>query len=186
MAEWIKCPGCGHRGSKDLDGYCKRCAGDQTRAKERIEEPRKKRIPLGTLRPKLSISIEVPPNKVPRWINDYPGRLQQAEMGGYAFVEDPRAHVGDGPDNRKDRLSTKVRCLVGTNDNGSPLHAYYMWIDKDLYDADQREKQKPLDDFDRALRSGNVEGTVGVDGRYIPTTGINVKVKTGQEADSPA
>lgn len=186
MAEWLKCPGCSHRGSAEHDGYCKRCAGEQTRAPERKEETRKKRIPLGTLRPKLSIDIEIPPDKVPRWINDYPGRLRQAETGGYAFLDDPAIHVGDGPDNRKDALSTKVRCLVGTNDDGSPLHAYLMVIDKDLYDEDQRIKQEPLKDFDKALLAGNVEGTVGVDGRYIPKVGITIKSKTGIDADSPS
>lgn len=185
MAEWIKCPGCGHRGSSELDGYCKRCAGDKSREKERKEEPRKKRVPLGTLRPKLSIDITIPPNKVPRWINDYPGRLRQAELGGYAFLEDPTIHVGDGPDNRKDTLSTKVRSLVGTNDDGSPLHAYLMVIDKDLYDEDQKRKQEPLEEFDKALLAGNVEGTVGTDGRYIPSPGITIKSKTGADADSP-
>ena len=131
----------------------------------------------------MSIDIELPPNKVGRWVNDYPGRLHKAELGGYAFVNDPTIHVGDGPDNRKDGLSTKVRCLVGTNEDGSPLHAYLMIIDKDQYDEDQRTKQEPLDEFDKALLAGNVEGTVGVDGRYIPASGINVKVQTGSEAD---
>ena len=104
---------------------------------------RKERVPLGSMRKKLSIPEGlIPPHKVGRWINDTPGRLQIAQEGSYVFVDDPLAKVGDGSENQRDSLSTKVRRIVGKHEDGSPMMAYLMVIEKRLYDADQKAKNK--------------------------------------------
>jgi len=145
---------------------------------ETTKEARKERIPLGRMRLKGKIPDGlVPKNKVGRWINDKPGRLQAAQEGGYAFVDDPLAKVGEGSENQRDSLSTKVSQICGTKEDGSPLTRYLMVIDKKFYDADQAEKDRHLDEIDASIKRGNVEGEVGRDGRYIPSSGISVVSK---------
>jgi hypothetical protein len=136
---------------------------------------RKKRVPLGNPRAKLQIDgYDIPNNKVARWVNDHPGRLAAAEAAGYAFIEDSAVSVGEGPGDQRDNLSAKVCRNVGVKEDGSPLKAYLMVIDKDLYDEDQREKQRQIDEIDEAIKGGNIQGEVGVDGRYIPAEGIKI------------
>ena len=147
-------------------------------ARSKQEDTRKERIPLGRMRRKLAIPDGlIPKNKIARWINDHPGRLQAALEGGYQFMDDPLAKVGEGSENQRDSLDMKISRIVGTRDDGSPLKAYLMVINKSLYDADRKEKDKHLDEIDAAIKGGNVEGQVGQDGRYIPSTGISVVSK---------
>ena len=139
---------------------------------------RKERVPLGSMRKKLSIPEGlIPPHKVGRWVNDTPGRLQIAQEGGYVFVDDPLAKVGDGSENQRDSLSTKVRRIVGKHEDGSPMMAYLMVIEKRFYDADQKAKNKELDEVDKAIKEGGIAGQVGTDGRYVPNTGINIRTE---------
>ena len=145
---------------------------------ETTKEARKERVPLGRMRRKMSIPDGlIPKNKVARWINDKSGRLQAAQEGGYTFVDDPLAKVGEGSEDGRDSLDTKISRVVGTKEDGSPLKAYLMVINKSLYDADQAEKNRHLDEIDASIRRGNVEGEVGKDGRYIPSSGISVVSK---------
>jgi len=148
-------------------------------SKAQKKKARKQRVPLGRHRAKLAVSPDlIPRNKVGRWVNDHPGRLQQAEAGGYAFVEDPHAKVGEGTD-RRDRLSTKISCLAGTREDNSPLRAYLMVIDKDLYDQDQKDKQGHVDEIDKAIKEGTIasEDSDDVEHRYIPDKGAGIRYK---------
>lgn len=134
---------------------------------------RKARVPLGVHRAKLAVEgFEIPADRVGRWIVDQPGRIMQAEQGGYVFVDDPAAKVGEGAEDQRDHMSSKVSRIVGVRDDGAPLKAYLMTIDKDMYDEDQRAKQAEIDETDEAIRSGGIQGKVGTDGRYIPDGGI--------------
>ena len=149
-------------------------AREEKDRKEVRKPSRKKRVPLGVHRSKLTIEgFRIPPDKVARWIVDHPGRIAMAEQAGYAFVDDPNIVVGEGAENQRDFLSTKVNRIVGTKENGMPLRAFLMMIDKDLYEEDQVAKQKEIDKIDEAIRGGNIQGQVGVDGRYIPKGGIS-------------
>ena len=137
---------------------------------------RTQRVPLGKHRARLAVDPTlIPPGKVGRWINDHPGRLIQAEQGGYAFVENPHAQVGEGED-RRDPLSTKVCTVVGSKQHGSPLLAYLMVIDKDLYDEDQRAKQGQVDEIDKAIKEGAIASEhldkEDMGRTYIPKEGI--------------
>lgn len=132
----------------------------------------RKRTPLGQFRAKLSTDgLDIPADKVARWVNDKPGRVRQAQEGGYQLVRDPNKDdslVGEDP-LRAQGLGDSVSAIVGETEGGQPMLAYLMVIDKDLYDEDQAEKQKPLDDMDAAIRRGAVEPG---EGQYVPTAGI--------------
>lgn len=134
---------------------------------------RKERIPLGTVRQKLSApSVD---GKVRRWINDDGGRIPMAEQGGYEFVTDDGLKIGEtnlGSGNQD--LGSRVSRIVGTKANGEPLRAYLMEIDKDSYDEDQAAKAAKIKETDDQIRHGNIERKPD-DGRYVPRDGINYK-----------
>lgn len=117
------------------------------------------RQPFGSLSQKLA--YEDRPGYHRHWFNDVPGRLEDAEKAGYKFVEDKEGR--------------KVSRPVGPSETGTALIAYLMEIPEEWYNEDMAAQQVQVNKFDAAMRRGNVEGTVGQDGRYIPRQGITVK-----------
>jgi hypothetical protein len=94
---------------------------DQAQASERaavIREERKKRVPLGVPRTKLTAPTR--PGYQRRWINDdAKGRLQHAKEGGYTHVEDPNLLVGeDGGGTKRIRESA---VSLGSVTMGNPF-----------------------------------------------------------------
>lgn len=121
------------------------------------QERTAKRTPLGVARRKLSLGAQFPGYKC-RWINDSGDRVLQAQQGGYEHItkedlEKQGIAVGDESTVGTD-LGTLVSKVVGTKEDGSPLRAYLMKIRKDWHEEDQLEKQKDIDEVDRALREG--------------------------------
>lgn len=113
---------------------------------------RKKRIPFGMPHKKLP---DVPENDGYQYrvINDNwhkePGRVMRAMAAGYEKVQGHESGA------------------VGTNDDGSPIMGVLMRIPKELYEEDQKEKQKEIDKVDQAIRAGRFKEQPG-DKRYIP------------------
>ncbi len=139
------------------------------RQQDRDGKDRKERIPLGT--PQAKLTVPERRGFYRRWINDTPGRLLRAEQAGYSFVPDETQ--GEDEEGRKMAKSA----LVGTKEDGSPLYAFLMELPQELYDQDQKAKQKPLDEFDEALRRGNIRGADEQDTNafYVPEEGISVR-----------
>lgn len=139
---------------------------------EERKAARKERIPLGNARLKLTAPAK--DGKVRRWVNDKGGRIQQAQEGEYEFVADDGMQIGDpGTDGNQD-LGSRVSRIVGTKEDGRPLSAYLMEIDKEIYDTDQMEKAKKLDEVDSEIRRGSFKQKP-TDNRYIPKEGITYK-----------
>jgi len=140
-------------------------------------EDRTKRVPLGTLRAKLTIPKDLIDETrfQGRFVVDRPGRLQAAQDGGYTFVQDPNmtVEVGEGTDGR-DKMSTSICRQVGTHEGGKPMMAYLMKIRREWWEKDQREKQAEVDKTDRAIQEGTVASQPG-DKRYIGSQGITYK-----------
>ena len=138
-------------------------------------EDRTKRVPLGTLRSKLTIPEDLVDKTrfQPRWVVDRPGRLQLAQAGGYTFVQDPdmKVEVGEGTDGR-DKSTTAVCRTVGTHEGGAPMKAYLMKIRREWYEKDQRDKQAEIDKTDKSIQEGTVASQPG-DKRYIGSQGIH-------------
>lgn len=135
------------------------------------KQDRKKRIPLGSPLKKLTAS-NIPAGKVARWFNDKPGRLDAALDGGYEFVRDPKVKTGEGAADGNEDLGSMVSKVVGSEDSGTPIRAYLMIIDKELYEEDQSLKSEHLDKIDASIRGGKVQNTLGSKG-YIPDGGIS-------------
>lgn len=135
----------------------------------------KRRIPLGQYRSKMSIdSLDIDREKVvPRWINDVGGRIRDALEGGYQFVNDPNAKIGEDPQ-QSQGMGSAVNIRVGTKEDGSPQMAYLMTIDRDLYEEDQAYKQRLVDEIDESIKHGHHQSEFQ-DGKYIPSEGIKIK-----------
>lgn len=100
---------------------------------------------------KLSINLAVlSPDYHYHWLNDSPGRIPTAVDNGYEFVTVEEAG------------GAQVERLVGVQDNGEPLKAFFMKIRKDWYEEDQAALQGRIDRVDHAIKSGkplnNAEG----------------------------
>lgn len=144
---------------------------------------RSKRIPLGRARIKGDASRYQKPGKEMRWFNDDPGRLQDAEEAGWAYVVDSTIVLGEGPVNERDQTSTKVRQRRGTQKDGSALMGYLMEIDTDLAQEDRQAKEEDRLDKENAMRRGKGEdGGMGKDGRYIPEEGIRIEHGHGNQS----
>jgi len=151
--------------------------GSGRSTREEQQTGRAKRIPLGRPRFKLSASKLIPSGKVGRWVNDDPGRLEAAQEGGYTFLDDAKAEIGESGVNERDGLTTKVRRRVGTREGGHSKTAYLMVIDKETYEEDQEDKQERINATEAGLRRGDVDQPGGLkegDGRYNTSEGIKI------------
>lgn len=94
-----------------------------------------RRVPLGQHVAKLALPDR--PGFVRRWINDYPGRVQQAAGGGYEHIKD-----GNG------------KPLTRVVDKTSGLVSYAMEVPQEFYDEDKRAKQNSLNATDESMHNG--------------------------------
>ena len=135
---------------------------------------RKARVPLGVPRRKLSSDLR--PGYVRRWINDAVGRLEEAQAGGYQFVQS--AIVGDVPGDVTEQagIGLQVSRIVGKDETGGPITAFLMEIPQEFYDEDQAEKNDVICKMENSLRRGaDNHGAPGKDGRYVPKDGIKIE-----------
>jgi hypothetical protein len=150
----------------------------EARDESRETKGRTKRVPLGKGRLKLTTTNRTPPDKVDRWFNDDPGRLQEALEAGYVFVKDPEAVVGEGTENERDGMTTAICRSAGSRRDGNPRKMYLMRQDKAVYDADQAAKVKANEKREETIRRNLVPGPQGEqhDGshRYSPE-GIKIE-----------
>ena len=129
-------------------------------------KPRNKRQPFGTPRSKLSV------NPIDgyhlRWVNDEPGRLQQAQDGGYSFVSPEEVAWESTSDN-------KVKVLAGTQkDKITAMYTYLMKLPTEYYLEDKAVHEHGNKQIEDAIRGGKLDREAG-DGRYIPREGISFK-----------
>jgi len=146
---------------------------EEKRGPGRPKKERTARIPLGTPRRKLSFDNQ-DPNYVYRWINDAPGRLQNAEVGGYEYVTTDEAQSGIGDEDMRNEdtgMGEKISAVV---DSRTGKKAYLMKIKRQWYEEDQAEKQRPLNEFDDQLRRVSDQYSSGVDNRYVPKGGMKI------------
>lgn len=128
---------------------------------EKVTRLRKERVPIGV--PEKKWSCPVNDGYHYRVFNDNwmtrPGNIQKAKAAGYEFV-----------DSESDRQKPQI---VGTNDNGTAITGYLMRIPQEIFDEDQKAKQKEVDRIDEQIKAGSLQQSAG-DRRYIPSTGIKI------------
>jgi hypothetical protein len=134
---------------------------------------KRKRVPLSV--PRMKLTAPTKPGKVRRWINDDGNRISMAQAGDYTFVEENITPGDPDVKNVNRDLGSRVSAVVGKKEDGSPLVAYLMEIDQDLYEADQRAKQELAEELEDSIRKGHdSHGQVGLDGRYVPKESIKI------------
>lgn len=143
----------------------------QQKTEEKIVEQktpqRAKRVPFGVPKSKLEISQGIPGYHL-HWINDSPGRVHEAQAGGYEFVTP--SEVGWEQDGTEQRVKKRV----GLQEDGSAMNAYLMKIRQDWYEEDQQKIQAVQDQFDDAIRRGTLNEQ-NTDKRYVPKEGIKIR-----------
>ena len=117
---------------------------------------RQARIPFGASRTKLGVNTELPGYHL-HWVNDTTGRVDEAQQGGYTFVEPKEVGLAD-----KD---TQVKRFVGKGESGEAIYAYLMKLEQEFYDEDQKALQASVDVFDKAIKSGTLDQKPG-ENRY--------------------
>jgi hypothetical protein len=153
----------------DLDAFQRGDTEEAPTGPKSVREARK-RVPLGTHRRKLSVDhLNIPKDKVVRWVNDKPGRIAQALEGGYQLVRNPQNEAAGEDTLVTGQVGEALTAVVGADEGGKPITAHLMVIDKDLYEEDQDFKQRQLDELDHAIEKGEVEPG---EGQYIPSGGI--------------
>lgn len=133
---------------------------------------RNTRVPLGVARSKLTVAGRE--GYVRRWINDYDGRLQNAQDGGYEFVQnDAIKQIGDADiDNENRDLGARVSRVV---DKTTGQRAYLMEIQTDFYQEDQAAKIAKVEEIDKRIRKGKLEV---VEESYVPENGRGIQIET--------
>lgn len=133
---------------------------------------RNTRVPLGVARSKLTVAGR--PGFVRRWINDSEGRLQNAQDGGYQFVQNEVvAQIGDADiDNENRDMGARVSRVVNQT---TGQRAYLMEIQADFYQEDQAAKVAKVEETDKRIRKGKLEE---VEESYIPDQGRGISIET--------
>jgi hypothetical protein len=151
--------------------------GEEQAKEAKVRKKRGGRIPLGQHRSKMSVeSLNLPDSVVPRWINDIGGRIRDALDGAYKFVDDPNLagrQAGEDP-LQPQGMGSALNIPVGTHEDGSPMIAYLMTIDKELYEEDQADKQRVVDEIDKAILEGHHQSSYA-DGKYRPDGGTKMQ-----------
>lgn len=98
-----------------------------------------------------------------RWVNDIGNRVKGLEAQDWDI-----APLGEA--------SVESR-HVGT-DSGHPQNAVLMRKRRDWYEADQKDKRKPLDAMEQAIRAGTAHAKTGDadlnSAAYTPGSGVNI------------
>ena len=150
-------------GSRNVTAQPRQTQPQQEAAPEQINDlpdqdfgPRPKRR-FGALRQKLK--VDPIPGYVQRWINDIPGRIDDAIDCGYSHVNDSQ--------------NKPIYRVVGAKKTGGELRAYRMKIPKVWYDEAKAEEQEEfVDSVENDIWQGKASRMVpGQNGAYVPTQG---------------
>ena len=87
-----------------------------------------------------------------RYVNDLPGRIQAFLLAGWALVADTKLEkTHDGLAQVESQLGSSIRRMVNKDPNAPCHYAYLMEIPTELYDEDQLEQQKEIDEKEAAF-----------------------------------
>jgi hypothetical protein len=104
-----------------------------------------------------------------RWAKDFGGRMPNLHGDDWDPAPEQAVigSIGEGT------VGTKIG---GTDEGGKPYNMVLLRKRKDWYDADRKEKQRPLDEMDAAIKRGTNNPETNPDkndGFYTPDTGKN-------------
>jgi hypothetical protein len=148
-----------------------RSISDRETETVRSQAQRPRRNSIGVPRLTLAVKFEIPGHHL-CWMND-DGNVEQALDSGYEFVTrgETELEVGVTPTNVD--ISDKIKQKVGTTQQGDVLYAYLMKIKQEWFEEDMQAIEAQNKQVEDAIASGNINGSVGQDGRY--NAGINIR-----------
>lgn len=128
----------------------------------REQSTRKERIPVSANRAPLSVKGFDEKNYQGRFVNDVGDRIARFLDGGYEFVAKDGTSVGETTVDSSSGLDSRVKKPVGQG-----IYAYLMRLPRELYNEDQKAKQRELDRLDEAIKrpQGAEYGKVSVNNK---------------------
>ena len=118
---------------------------------------RQERKKWGEFRTKLDLHSDLKErlkadDMVPYWANDvkHGERVQELAERGYEFVT-AQGYEKIGEDNEKQEKGRKIKKIVGTAQDGSPIYAFLMAIKRKWYEEDQAKKEETNKMVDEAV-----------------------------------
>jgi hypothetical protein len=137
----------------------------------RSQAQRPRRNSIGVPRLTLAVKFEIPGHHL-CWMND-DGNVEQALDSGYEFVTRGETELESGVTPSNVDISDKIKQKVGTTQQGDVLYAYLMKIKQEWFEEDMAAIEAQNRQVEDAIASGNINGSVGQDGRY--NAGISIK-----------
>lgn len=114
----------------------------------RQTEVRTSRVPVSSNRAPLAVKGFDQTNVRGRWVNDIEDRIARFLEGGYKFVNrDNTLGDGEGSAGSSSAIDSRVRKPVGRG-----VYAYLMALPVELYEADQKAKQREIDLTEAAIK----------------------------------
>jgi hypothetical protein len=148
-----------------------RSVADRETETVRSQAQRPRRNSIGVPRLTLAVTDEIPGHHL-CWMND-DGNVQNALDSGYEFVTRGETELANGVTPQNTDMSDKIKQKVGTTQQGDVLYAYLMKIKNEWHEEDMAAIESQNKMVEDAIASGNINGTVGQDGRY--NAGISIK-----------
>ena len=147
-----------------------RSAGERATEVVRSQAQRPRRNNFGAPKLSMAVTVEIPGYHL-CWMNDN-GNVEEATEGGYEFVTKGETELENGVAPSNVDMADKIKMKVVTMEGGAPLYAYLMKIRNEWYEEDMaliHQENKKIED---AIVGGNINGTVGQDGRYASNISI--------------
>jgi len=150
---------------------------------DRVDAQAFRRIPMSA--PQAKLATPTIPGYHLHWLNDIPGRINQAIAGGYEFVEPEETFVNDrnpgspSAASGSSDLGSRVSVVVGSDDKGNEIRAYLMKIRNEWYEQDQQASQDRVDQVANAMRQGkaNTPQNPDRDLRYTKTVDLRTTLR---------
>lgn len=117
---------------------------------EILKERRELRRDLGARGSVMALPEEE--GKEFRWVNNQlisgVNRIQRMQELGWQIWHAENTEVDESTGATNIQSGTGGRLVVGLDEKHEPMEAVVMWIDKDIYDADQALKAERVDDLE--------------------------------------
>jgi hypothetical protein len=137
----------------------------------RSQSQRTRRSSFGAPKLSMAVTVEVPGYHL-CWMNDDGKMIDQALDSGYEFVVKHETEIENGVSPSNVDMNDKIKMKVGTFDNGAPIYGYLMKIKNEWFEEDQEAILLENRKIEDAIAGGNINGTVGQDGKYVSSISI--------------
>ena len=144
-----------------------RTTGESVRSQAQRPRPNS----IGVPRLSLAVTKDLPGYHL-CWMND-DGNVQNALDSGYEFVSRGETELANGVSPSNVDMADKIKQKVGTTQQGDILYAFLMKIKLEWHEEDMAAIEAENKKIEDSIAGGNINGSVGQDGRY--NAGINIR-----------